>query len=76
MFHGLLGMFVPGLVIFFSVVRGGRTVRVRREFVELSGSLVRVVWHNVSHPGGHSILEPFHFPSCSLMNTRAAGAFL
>ncbi len=50
MFHRLLGMLVPGLVIFFPVVRGGRTVRVCREFVELGGSLVRIVWHGVSHP--------------------------
>jgi len=50
MFHGLLGMFVPGLVIFFPVVRGGRTVRVRGEFVELGCSLVRVIWHNASYP--------------------------
>jgi hypothetical protein len=40
MFHGLLGMFMPGLMIFFPVVRGGRTVRMCREFVELGGSLV------------------------------------
>ena len=49
MFHGLLGMLAPGLVIFFSVVRGGSTVRVCGEFVELGGSLVRVTWHNISH---------------------------
>jgi len=47
MFHGLLGMLVPGLVIFFSVVRG--KVRMCAEFVELGGSLVRVTWHSISH---------------------------
>src|SRR6267378_4517944 len=37
MFQRLFGMLVSGLVIFFSVVRGG-------------SSLVRVVWHSVSCP--------------------------
>ena len=49
-FHGLLGMFVPGLVIFFPMVRGGCTVRVCGEFVELSSSLVRVIWHGAAYP--------------------------
>jgi hypothetical protein len=40
MFHGLPGVFVPGLVIFFPVMRGGGAVRVRSEFVELRSSLV------------------------------------
>ena len=50
MFHGLLGMLVPSLVIFFSVVCGGSTVRMCGEFVELGGSLVCVTWHNISQP--------------------------
>ncbi len=45
MFHRLLGMFVPGLMIFFPVVRGGSAVRVCGEFVEFGGSLVRFIWH-------------------------------
>jgi hypothetical protein len=49
MFHRLLGMFVSRLMIFFPVVRGGCTVRVCREFVELGSPLVRVIWHGVSH---------------------------
>ena len=53
-FHGLLGMLVPGLVIFFPMVRGGSTVRVCGEFMELSSSLVRLIWHSVSHPGARS----------------------
>ena len=48
-FHGLLGMFVPGLVIFFPMVRGGSTVRVCGEFVELGSSLVRVIRHSATH---------------------------
>jgi len=48
MFQGLLGMLVSGLVIFFTVVCGGSTVRVCGEFVEFGGSLVRVIWHSVS----------------------------
>jgi hypothetical protein len=52
MFQCLFGMFVSGLVISFPVVRGGRTVRVCGEFVELGSSLVRVIRHSVSHPRG------------------------
>ena len=40
MFQGLLGMLVPGLVIFFPVVCGGGAVRVRGEFMEFGSSLV------------------------------------
>ena len=47
-FHGLLGMLVPSLVIFFPMVRGGSTVRVCGEFVELRSSLVRVIWHSAA----------------------------
>jgi hypothetical protein len=43
-------MLVPGLVIFFPMVRGGSTVRVCGEFMELGGSLVRVIWHNAAYP--------------------------
>ena len=49
-FQRLLGMLVPGLVILFPVMYGGRTVRVRGKFVELGGSLVRVIWHSFSNP--------------------------
>ena len=52
MFHGLLGMLVPGQVIFFPVMRGGGAVRVRSEFMELRGSLMRVIWHAASRPWG------------------------
>jgi hypothetical protein len=46
-FQSLLGMLVPGLVVFFSMMRGGSAVRVCRKFVELGGPLVRVRWHVV-----------------------------
>ncbi len=49
-FHGLLGMLLPGLVIFFPMVRGGCTVRVCGKFVELRSSLVRVIWHSPAYP--------------------------
>jgi hypothetical protein len=52
MFQCLFGMFVSGLVIFLPVVRSGSTVRVCGEFVELSRSLVRVIWHSVSNSRG------------------------
>jgi hypothetical protein len=47
-FQGLLGKFVSGQVILFTMVRGGGTVSVCGEFVEFGSSLVRVVWHDVS----------------------------
>jgi hypothetical protein len=43
-FHGLLGMLVPSLVIFFPMVR------VCGESVELSSSLVRVIRHSANYP--------------------------
>jgi hypothetical protein len=43
-------MLVSSLVIFFPVVRGGRTVCDCGEFVVFGGFLVRVVWHSVSNP--------------------------
>jgi len=66
-FHGLLGMLVPSPVIFFPMVRGGSTVRVCGEFVELRSSLVRVIWHSATHP-----LRPLHLriiPFSKLFNT-------
>ena len=68
MFQCLFGMFVSGLVIFFPVVRGGSTVRVCGEFVELGSSLVRIIWHSVSHPGGPLHLGTIPFPK--LYNIR------
>jgi len=58
-FQRLFGKLVSGLVIFFPVVRGGSTVRVCGEFVELGSSLVRLIWHSVSHPGARSNLQKF-----------------
>lgn len=48
MLHGLPGMFVSGLMIFFSVMHRSTAVRVRREFVELGSPLVRFIriWHS------------------------------
>jgi hypothetical protein len=59
MFQGLFGMLVSGLVIFFPVVRGGSTVRVCGEFVGFGSSLVRLIWHSLSHPGARSNLQKF-----------------
>ena len=50
MFQRLFRMLVSGLVIFFSVMRGGSTVGVCGEFVVFGSSLVRVAWHGVSCP--------------------------
>jgi predicted RNA-binding protein with TRAM domain len=38
---------VSGLVVFFSKVQSGNTVRVRSEFVKLDSSLVGFVWHSL-----------------------------
>jgi hypothetical protein len=58
-FQGLFGKLVSGLVIFLPVVRGGSTVRVCGEFVVFGSSLVRLIWHSVSHPGARSNLQNF-----------------
>ena len=65
---------MSGLVIFFPVVRGGSTVRVRGEFVIFGSFLVRLTWHNFSYPSTRFRLESFHFPNCSIMSTRAEQA--
>jgi hypothetical protein len=75
MFQRLLGMLVSGLVIFFTVVCSGSTVRVCGEFVEFGSSLVRVVWHGVSLGFG-CILETFHFPRCPIRDTRPTAVFM
>ena len=72
MFHCLFGMLVCGLVIFFPVVCGRGTVRVCGEFVQFGCSLMRVIWHSFPNLDVPRILEPFHFSSCPIMNTRAA----
>ena len=50
MFHRLFRMLVSGLVIFYAVVHGGRTVSVCSRFVEFRGSWLRVIWHSCSRP--------------------------
>ena len=57
---------MSGLVIFLTVVRGGSTVRVRGEFVVFGSSLVRLIWHSVSHPGARSNLQKFPASSSGL----------
>jgi len=47
-FHGLLGVLVPGLVIFLAVMRRGNAMRVGGKLVHLSGSLVRIFCHECS----------------------------
>jgi len=70
--EGSIGMFqCLFAMLFFPVVRGGRTVRVCGEFVVLGSSSVRVIWHCVSHPWG-----PLHLgaiPFSGLFNIRHAG---
>ena len=77
-------MFVPGQVIFFPVARGRGTVRVRRQFVKFRCTLVRVVWHCVSHPlsrlqlGVHSISQTVQLrtlPDSPRLNPGASGGW-
>ena len=70
MLQCLFGMLVPTLVIFFPVVRGRGTVRVCGQFVEFGSSLMRVIWHSFPHLDVPRILEPFHFSSCPIVDTR------
>jgi hypothetical protein len=44
--HGLLGVFVSGQVIFFSMMHCGGAMSVRGLFVKFSGALMRIVWHD------------------------------
>jgi hypothetical protein len=44
--HGLLGVFVSGEMIFFSVMHCGSAMGVRGLFVKFSSALMRVVWHD------------------------------
>jgi hypothetical protein len=44
--HGLLGVFVPGQVIFFPVMYRGGAMCVRGLFMKFSGALMRIVWHD------------------------------
>jgi hypothetical protein len=44
--HGLLGVFVPGQVILFSMVHRGSSMCVGSLFVKFSGALMRIVWHD------------------------------
>jgi hypothetical protein len=60
MFKCLFGMLVSGLVIFFPVMHGGSSVRVRGLLVKFGSSLVRVLWHII--PPSASSLESSHFP--------------
>jgi hypothetical protein len=45
MLQSLFGVFMPRLVILFSVMRRGGAVRVRRLLVKLSRPLMRIVGH-------------------------------
>lgn len=46
--HGLPGMFVPGLVILFVVMRGGSAVGVCGGLVKFRGANVGIFWHFIS----------------------------
>ncbi len=58
MLHRLPGMFVRGLMIFFSVAYRRGTVRVRRRFVQFRSSLMGIVFH-----GRLSLASPRCYPN-------------
>ena len=49
-FQRSFGMLVPGLVVFFPVMRGGSMVRVCGKLVVFRSFMVRVNWHSASNP--------------------------
>jgi hypothetical protein len=57
MLQRLLGMLVSGLVVFFSMVYSGSTMRVCSEFVKLGSSLMGFVWHSFAPPLGSLTLS-------------------
>lgn len=61
MLQCLVGMLMSSLVIFFAVVRRRNAVCVCGEFVEFGGSLMRVIWHSVCHPGCPAHLKTIPF---------------
>ena len=46
-FHGLFGKFVAGQMIFFAVMYGSRSVRMRCQFVNLRCPLMKTLWHSL-----------------------------
>jgi hypothetical protein len=46
-FHRLLGVLVSGLMIFLAVMRRGYAMGVRGKLVKLSGSLMRIIRHEI-----------------------------
>jgi uncharacterized iron-regulated membrane protein len=46
--HGLLGVFVSGQVILFTMMHCGGAMSVRGLFMKFSGALMRIVWHDGS----------------------------
>ena len=61
---------MSSLVIFFSVVRGGGTVRVCSQFVEFRSSLVRVVGHRAIGPRFRfPIRHSLPFSHCPIVHT-------
>jgi hypothetical protein len=57
--HGLLGVFVSGQVIFFSMMHCGGAMSVRGLFVKFSGALMRIVWHDGSFFGKAKCCDRF-----------------
>jgi hypothetical protein len=72
-FHRLPGIFVPGLMVPFVVVRCGNAVRVSGEIVKLCSALMRIVCHVLFSRPANLILTiydrfPFETSSCNLCN--------
>jgi hypothetical protein len=61
--HGLPGMLVAGLVVFFSMMNSGSAVCVSSLLVKFCGALMGVVRHN----------DPFYHTNLVMENSRPAG---
>jgi hypothetical protein len=74
--HGLLGVFVSGQVIFFSMMHCGSAMCVRSLFVKFSGALMRIVWHDLSFFAKPMDVPRFSTGSDVLLNLRRSACRL
>jgi hypothetical protein len=63
-FESLLRVLMASQVVFFSVMRRRCTMGVRSKFMELSRSLMRVVWHFVFLSLQYALIARFSCLDC------------
>jgi hypothetical protein len=74
-FQSLSGMFMTREVIFFPVVDSGSAVGMGCKFMELSGSLVRIIWHASSYLTPVRRVTADISRNCPILNTGQANGF-